>query len=75
MTHAQSIELGVDSDRHKEIVVKAVSAILLLLLKHFKLNHIYQFEYMCQNLYLEKCIPIVLDFFQKSKDYVVMKNK
>lgn len=38
----QSMKLGVDVNRHKEIIVKAISAILLLLLKHFKLNHIYQ---------------------------------
>ncbi|CAH8566891.1 unnamed protein product [Heterobilharzia americana] len=33
---------NVDRDRHKEIIVKAISGILLLLLKQFKLNHIYQ---------------------------------
>jgi hypothetical protein len=32
----QSMKLGIDVNRHKEIIVKAVSAILLLLLKHFK---------------------------------------
>ena len=31
-THLQ----GIDVNRHKEIIVKAVSAVLLLLLKHFK---------------------------------------
>jgi len=36
------MKLGVDVNRHKEIIVKAISAVLLLLLKHFKLNHIYQ---------------------------------
>jgi hypothetical protein len=36
------MKLGVDVNRHKEIIVKAISAILLLLLKHFKLNHVYQ---------------------------------
>lgn len=41
-TVLQSMKLGVDVNRHKEIIVKAISAILLLLLKHFKLNHIYQ---------------------------------
>lgn len=38
------MKLGVDVNRHKEIIVKAISAILLLLLKHFKLNHIYQVQ-------------------------------
>lgn len=41
----QSMKLGVDVNRHKEIIVKAISAILLLLLKHFKLNHIYQVRF------------------------------
>ncbi len=36
MTVMQSMKLGIDVNRHKEIIVKAVSAILLLLLKHFK---------------------------------------
>lgn len=31
-----------DVNRHKEIIVKSISALLLLLLKHLKLNHIYQ---------------------------------
>ena len=37
-----SMKLGIDVNRHKEIIVKAISGLLLLLLKHFKLNHIYQ---------------------------------
>lgn len=41
-TVLQSMKLGVDVNRHKEIIVKAISAVLLLLLKHFKLNHVYQ---------------------------------
>ena len=38
----QSMKLGIDVNRHKEIIVKAISGLLLLMLKHFKLNHIYQ---------------------------------
>ena len=38
MTVMQSMKLGIDVNRHKEIIVKAVSAILLLLLKHFKVH-------------------------------------
>ena len=34
--------LGIDVNRHKEIIVKAIAALLPLLLKHFKLNHVYQ---------------------------------
>ncbi|GAB5568776.1 striatin-interacting protein 2 isoform X3 [Prionailurus iriomotensis] len=46
ITVLQSMKLGIDVNRHKEIIVKSISALLLLLLKHFKLNHIYQFEYV-----------------------------
>lgn len=42
LTVLQSMKLGIDVNRHKEIIVKSVSALLLLLLKHFKLNHVYQ---------------------------------
>lgn len=75
MTVLQSMKLGTDVSRHKEIIVKAVSAILLLLLKHFKLNHIYQFEFMSQHLVFANCIPLVLKFFnQNIMAYVGAKN-
>ncbi|XP_060516087.1 striatin-interacting protein 1 isoform X2 [Cylas formicarius] len=75
MTVLQSMKLGIDVNRHKEIIVKAVSAILLLLLKHFKLNHIYQFEFMSQHLVFANCIPLVLKFFnQNILAYVGAKN-
>uniref|UniRef100_A0A1B6DA13 Far11/STRP C-terminal domain-containing protein n=1 Tax=Clastoptera arizonana TaxID=38151 RepID=A0A1B6DA13_9HEMI len=75
MTVLQSLKLGIDVNRHKEIVVKAVSGILLLLLKHFKLNHIYQFEFMSQHLVFANCIPLVLKFFnQNIMSYVGAKN-
>lgn len=57
MTVTQSTKLGIDVSRHKEIIVKAVSAILLLYLKHFKINHVYQFEFMSQHLVFANCIP------------------
>ncbi|XP_018330391.1 striatin-interacting protein 1 isoform X2 [Agrilus planipennis] len=75
MTVLQSMKLGIDVNRHKEIIVKVVSAILLLLLKHFKLNHIYQFEFMSQHLVFANCIPLVLKFFnQNIMAYVGAKN-
>ena len=42
----QSMKLGIDVNRHKEIIVKAVSAILLLLLKHFKVRKTMAWPYM-----------------------------
>ncbi|XP_022915364.2 striatin-interacting protein 1 [Onthophagus taurus] len=66
MTVVQSMKLGLDVNRHKEIIVKAVSAILLLLLKHFKLNHVCQFDFMSQHLVFANCIPLVLKFFNQN---------
>lgn len=75
MTVLQSMKLGLDVNRHKEIIVKAVSAILLLLLKHLKLNHIYQFEFMSQHLVFANCIPLVLKFLnQNIVAYIEAKN-
>ena len=75
MTVMQSMKLGIDVNRHKEIIVKAGSAILLLLLKHFKINHIYQFEFMSQHLVFANCIPLVLKFFnQNIMAYIGSKN-
>lgn len=72
----QSMKLGIDVNRHKEIIVKAVSAILLLLLKHYKVNHVYQFEFMSQHLVFANCIPLVLKFFnQNIMAYIGSKNK
>uniref|UniRef100_A0AAY4CHJ5 Uncharacterized protein n=1 Tax=Denticeps clupeoides TaxID=299321 RepID=A0AAY4CHJ5_9TELE len=74
-TVLQSMKLGVDVNRHKEIIVKAISAILLLLLKHFKLNHVYQFEYMAQHLVFANCIPLILKFFnQNIISHIISKN-
>nr|CAI5840431.1 unnamed protein product [Callosobruchus analis] len=73
-TDFQSV-LDIDLNRHKEIIVKAVSAILILLLKHFKLNHIYQFEFMSQHLVFANCIPLILKFFnQEIVNYVKARN-
>lgn len=75
MTVTQSTKLGIDVNRHKEIIVKAVSAILLLYLKHFKINHVYQFEFMSQHLVFANCIPLVLKFFnQHIMTYIGSKN-
>lgn len=37
---------ALDLARHKELIVKAVSAVLVLLLAHAQLSHAYQFEYL-----------------------------
>uniref|UniRef100_A0A4W5P582 Striatin interacting protein 2 n=1 Tax=Hucho hucho TaxID=62062 RepID=A0A4W5P582_9TELE len=75
ITVLQSMKLGIDVNRHKEIIVKAISALLLLLLKHLKLNHIYQFEIVSQHLVFANCIPLILKFFnQNIISYISAKN-
>merc|ERR1712038_224403 len=44
-------------------------------LKHFKINHVYQFEFMSQHLVFANCIPLVLKFFnQNIMAYIGSKN-
>ena len=74
-TVLDSMRLGIDVNRHKEIIVKAISGLILLLLKHFKNNHIYQFEYISQNLVCGNCIPLILKFLnQNISSYIATKN-
>lgn len=68
----QTMKMNADANRHKEIIIKAVSGILILLLKHFKVNHIYQFEYVSQQLMFANCIPLILKFLsQDIYSYIV----
>uniref|UniRef100_A0A8C6XAP6 Striatin interacting protein 2 n=1 Tax=Naja naja TaxID=35670 RepID=A0A8C6XAP6_NAJNA len=71
VTVLQSMKLGIDVNRHKEIIVKSISALLLLLLKHFKLNHVYQVRIksilftLCKDfcgpiLCLKRVIPVLI---------------
>lgn len=74
-TVLDSMRLGIDVNRHKEIIVKAISGLILLLLKHFKNNHIYQFEFISQNLVCGNCIPLILKFLnQNISSYISTKN-
>lgn len=71
----QSLKLKLDLNRHQEIIIKAISAILLLLLKHYKVNHVYQFEYISQQLMFANCIPLVIKFIsQEMADFITAKN-
>ena len=71
----ESTQVSLDINRHKEIIVKTISATLFLLLKHFKVNHVYQFEYMSQHLVFANCIPLILKFFnQNVMQYVAARN-
>lgn len=69
-----SIE-DLESLRLREITAKAVSGILLLLLKWFKISHVLKFEYMTQLLLDSNYLPLVLKLFAHSEvDRVVDCN-
>ncbi|KAK5120080.1 hypothetical protein LTR85_006561 [Meristemomyces frigidus] len=53
-----------DKLRTQEIAAKALSAILLLLLKWFKVSHILQYEYMTQLLLDSNYVPLILKLWQ-----------
>ncbi|KXJ12237.1 striatin-interacting proteins 2 [Exaiptasia diaphana] len=74
-TVLHSMRLGIDVNRHKEIIVKAISGLLFILLKHLKLNHIYQFEFMAQHLVFANCIPLILKILnQNILAFITAKN-
>ncbi|CAJ0930010.1 unnamed protein product, partial [Mesorhabditis belari] len=62
----ESVRLAIDIHRHKEIVVKAASSVIILLLKHFKLNHVFQFEAFAQQLIYCNGIPLMLKFLDQN---------
>ncbi|KAJ3424501.1 protein required for hyphal anastomosis ham-2 [Anaeramoeba flamelloides] len=59
----QNVKNNLDAERTKEIILKAISAILLLLLKRAKANHVLQFEYLCQILVDSNTILMLLKLF------------
>ena len=68
--------IGVDVARHKEIATKALSGFLLLLLKHLKVNHIHQFEYVTHHLYISNCVPLIVKIFNQSMPmFVTQRNQ
>eukprot|EP00800_Vazella_pourtalesii_P011724 TRINITY_DN2826_c2_g2_i1.p1 TRINITY_DN2826_c2_g2~~TRINITY_DN2826_c2_g2_i1.p1 ORF type:complete len:829 (+),score=70.36 TRINITY_DN2826_c2_g2_i1:71-2557(+) len=66
MSNIERRRVELDVHRYTEVIVKAVSSILFLLLKHFKLNHVYQFEFVCHHLVFANCIPLILKFFNQN---------
>ncbi|RFU27392.1 hypothetical protein B7463_g8937, partial [Scytalidium lignicola] len=52
-----------ESLRSREITSKAVSGILLMLLKWFKISHILKFEYLTQLLLDSNYLPLILKLF------------
>lgn len=72
----EAVRLAIDINRHKEIVVKASLAIIIYLLKFFRLSHIYQYENFAQQLVLSNCLPLILKFLdQNMVRYIQSKNE
>jgi hypothetical protein len=53
-----------DKQRSQEIAAKALSGILILLLKWFKVSHILQYEYLTQLLLDSNYVPLVIKLWQ-----------
>ncbi|ODM96332.1 Striatin-interacting proteins 2 [Orchesella cincta] len=54
-----------DSRRQAQIIAKAIAAVLLLLLKHTKINHIYQFECISSEIVAASFIPTALRYLNR----------
>ncbi|KAK5142656.1 hypothetical protein LTR04_002150, partial [Oleoguttula sp. CCFEE 6159] len=61
---ARNTNEELDAARSQEIAAKALSGILTLLLKWFKVSHILKFEYLAQLLLDSNYIPLVLKLWQ-----------
>ncbi|TFK27022.1 N1221-domain-containing protein [Coprinopsis marcescibilis] len=53
----------IDVIRHREVTSKAVSAILLLVLKWFKVSHVMKFHHLGQHLLDTNCLLLILKMF------------
>ncbi|KAI1003552.1 hypothetical protein K3495_g4656 [Podosphaera aphanis] len=66
----------IDALRSREIRMKAVSGILIVLLKWFKVSHVLKFEYLTQLLLDSNYLPLVLKVFaHQDVDKVVTRKK
>ncbi|KAF9055024.1 N1221-domain-containing protein [Hymenopellis radicata] len=66
----------IDVTRHREITSKAVSAILLLVLKWFKVSHVMKFHHLGQLLLDTNCLLLLLKMFglQEVSTSLVARN-
>ncbi|BGP12930.1 hypothetical protein JCM10213_004349 [Rhodosporidiobolus nylandii] len=61
--------------RHREITSKAVSAILILTLKWFKVSHIMKFHYFSQLLVDSNCLLLILKMFGLQETSTLVRIK
>jgi hypothetical protein len=72
----EHVRVALDIARHKEVIVKSISGILIILFKWLKINHIYQYESVGQHLIMLNCVPLMLKFLdQNMVRYVQAKNE
>ncbi|KAK3685504.1 protein required for hyphal anastomosis [Podospora appendiculata] len=64
-----------DESRSREIAAKAVTGILVLLLKWLKLSHVLKFEYLTQLLLDSNYLPLVLKLFALHDIQQVVESK
>ncbi|KAI8446653.1 hypothetical protein BY996DRAFT_7797118 [Phakopsora pachyrhizi] len=64
----------IDILRHREITSKAVSAILILTLKWFKVSHVMKFHYLAQLLVDSNCLLLILKMFGLQEVAVQVKT-
>ncbi|KAI9827996.1 MAG: hypothetical protein M1819_006839 [Sarea resinae] len=72
---AQKMIDELDSVRSQEITAKAVSGLLILLLKWFKISHVLKFEYMTQLLLDSNYLPLILKLFAHQELERVVDSK
>ncbi|KAI0687217.1 hypothetical protein BC835DRAFT_1419931 [Cytidiella melzeri] len=65
----------IDVTRHREITSKAVSAILLLTLKWFKVSHVMKFHHLGQILLDTNCLLLILKMFGLQEVSVTIVSK
>ncbi|KAK3373845.1 hypothetical protein B0T24DRAFT_666999 [Lasiosphaeria ovina] len=68
-------ENDVDEARSREIAAKAVTGVMILLLKWLKLSHVLKFEYMTQLLLDSNYLPLVLKLFALQDVQQVVESK
>ncbi|EMD40803.1 hypothetical protein CERSUDRAFT_111387 [Gelatoporia subvermispora B] len=65
----------VDVTRHREITSKAVSAIILLTLKWFKVSHVMKFHHLGQLLLETNCLLLILKMFGMQEVSTIVVSK
>ncbi|KAK3360008.1 HAM-2, protein required for hyphal anastomosis [Lasiosphaeria hispida] len=72
---ASPSDSDVDEARSREIGAKAVTGIMILLLKWLKISHVLKFEYMTQLLLDSNYLPLVLKLFALHDIQQVVESK